>query len=192
MSSLPTPSVSAAPSLIPGDWVTQVQTMTDQIFGSSAESITCWQTSLRAIVIFLYGILIFRFAYRRIFGQSTNFDIVVVVLLGSTLSRALTGNSQMLPTFAATTLLVVLHAAVARLAFRWHVFGWLIKGAEIRLVDGGRMMWREMRRAGITERDLLEAARQEGAGDLSQIKAAILERSGRISVILRPGGGAPS
>lgn len=73
----------------------------DLVFGTSDTLITWWQMVLRAVLIFFYGVLAFRFAYRRFFGQSTDFDIVVSILIGSTLSRALTGNARLLPTLAA-------------------------------------------------------------------------------------------
>jgi uncharacterized membrane protein YcaP (DUF421 family) len=110
-----------------------------------------------------------------VFGQSTEFDIVAVVLIGSTLSRAVTGNAQLLPTIAAATVLIVLHGVLARLSYRWSTIGWLTKGEEIRLVDGGQLNRRAMRRSGITERDLLEAARSKGTEDLSRIDVAVLE-----------------
>ena len=154
-------------------------------FGSNAETITWWQMSLRAVLILVYGILIFRFAYKRVFGQSTHFDIVVAVLIGSTMSRALTGNARLVPTFAAVTVLIVLHGLLARLAWRWEKVGWMTKGVEIRLIDGGRMNRRAMRRSGITERDLLEAVRSQGTEDLTRVDIAVLERSGRINVILK-------
>lgn len=157
----------------------------DVIFGSSAEAITWWQMALRAALIFVYGILIFRFAYKRLFGQSTDFDIVVAVLIGSTMSRALTGNARLFPTIVAVTVLVTLHGLLARLAWRWDKIGWVAKGIEIRLIDAGRIDRRAMRRSGITEQDLLEATRAKGTEDLSRIDVAVLERSGRINVILK-------
>lgn len=70
----------------------------DVAFGNKAELITWWQMCVRAAVVFAYGVLAFRLTYRRFFGQSTDFDIVVAILIGSTLSRALTGNARLFPT----------------------------------------------------------------------------------------------
>lgn len=157
----------------------------DFALGSSAETMTWSQMTLRAMLIFVYGVVIFRFAYRRFFGQSTDFDIVVVVLIGSAMSRTLTGNAPLLPTLAATTTLVALHGALALMAWRWPLVGWLIKGSESRLIERGRMDRRAMLRSGVTERDLLEAIRLKGCKEISRVEAAVLERSGKISVILR-------
>lgn len=157
----------------------------DVAFGTNAELITWWQMCLRAAVVFAYGVLAFRLTYRRFFGQSTDFDIVVAILIGSTLSRALTGNARLIPTLAAATTLVALHGLLAWLAWRWRWFGWLAKGVETRLMDRGRIDRTAMRRSGVTELDLLEAARAKGAEDLSSVQAAVLERSGKITVILK-------
>ena len=157
----------------------------DFALGSSAETMTWSQMTLRAMLIFVYGVVVFRFAYRRFFGQSTDFDIVVAVLIGSTMSRTLTGNAPLLPTLAATTTLVALHGALALMAWRWPLVGWLIKGAESRLIERGRMDRRAMLRSGVTEHDLLEAIRLKGSEGISNVEVAVLERSGKISVILR-------
>ena len=163
----------------------ETQQTLELVFGAGGGSITWWQMVLRAVLIFCYGVLLFRFSYRRFFGQSTDFDIVVAILIGSTLSRALTGNAPLIPTLAATAAIVVLHSVLARLAWSWDGIGWLIKGVETRIFEHGRPNETAMRRTGVTERDLLEAIRQRGAEDLSQVETAVLERSGRISVILR-------
>ena len=102
----------------------------DVALGSSADTMTWSQMTLRAVLIFVYGVVVFRFAYRRFFGQSTDFDIVVAVLIGSAMSRTLTGNAPLLPTLAATTTLMALHGVLALMAWRWPLVGWLIKGAE--------------------------------------------------------------
>ncbi len=162
-----------------------IQAMSELVFGSDTETITLPQAASRAVLIFVYGVVIFRLAYSRMFSQSTDFDIVVAILIGSALSRTLTGNAKLLPTLAATTTLVVLHALLARLAWHWRKVGWLTKGVEVRLIDAGQIDWRAMRRTAITLNDLLEAARAKGIEDLSHIEAAILERNGRINVILK-------
>lgn len=157
----------------------------DHIFGSQAELITWWQMALRATLIFAYGVLAFHFAYRRFFGQSTDFDIVVAILVGSMLSRALTGNAPLWPTLAAATTLIILHGVLARLAWHSRRVGWFAKGEATTLIDGGRMDSTAMRRCGVTVLDLEEAARSRGADDLSRVRSAVLERSGRISVIMK-------
>src|SRR3954454_16935665 len=84
------------------------------IFGSGSD-LAWYQECARAAVIFVYGLALVRIAGRRIFGKWSALDIVVSIIIGSNLSRTLTGNAQLWGTLAATTLLVALHWVLARL-----------------------------------------------------------------------------
>ena len=64
--------------------------MADTIFGPLGH-LTWWQECNRALVVFIYGLAIMRVAGRRVFGKWAALDIIVSVIVGSNLSRALTG-----------------------------------------------------------------------------------------------------
>lgn len=155
----------------------------DIVIGSDADTIVWWQMCIRATLIFFFGLILVRFGGKRVFGKNTSFDIVLGVILGSILSRALTANAKFLPTLAAAALLVMLHIALAKAAFHRKWFGHLIKGVEDQLVKDGRFDEDAMRKTSITPHDLKEAARRRGVHDLSQVQEAYLERSGKISII---------
>lgn len=165
----------------------QLRQIIDQLHYIIGEkgNITAWQMSIRAIFIFIYGLLLLRIAGRRIFQRSAALDIILAVLIGSNLSRALTGNAPFLPTLAATTVLVVVYWILAYAAFCWSWVGWLVKGRTTQLVADGRIDWRPMRRYGLTKRELDEAMREEGIDALERVKAAYMERDGHISFIRR-------
>ncbi|MFO7652389.1 MAG: DUF421 domain-containing protein [Candidatus Krumholzibacteriia bacterium] len=152
------------------------------LFGSE-ESISWYQMCLRAVASFCFALILVRAGGTRAFGKNTSFDIVLGVILGSVISRAVTGNSPMIPTFAAAIMLVLLHLAFTSLAFRWSRFGAAIKGSETRLVAGGEYIPDAMRRTGMTPRDIAEGLRESGHGDLAEVEAVYLERSGNLSVI---------
>ncbi|HTH15610.1 MAG TPA: YetF domain-containing protein [Magnetospirillum sp.] len=152
------------------------------LFGMKGD-VSWWQMSLRGITVFIYGLLLVRFPGQRIFGKSSAFDIVLAVLVGSNLSRALTGNSPFIATLAATTVIVMIHWGVAHLAAHSRVLSWLAKGAVVHLVTDGQPDRRRMARHGITDGDLEEAMRQFGVERLDQVKTACLERNGKISVV---------
>ena len=73
------------------------------LIGSQGDDITWWQMSLRAALIFLLGMLMVRFAATRAFGKWSALDIILAVVVGSNLSRAMTGSAPFLPTIVATT-----------------------------------------------------------------------------------------
>jgi uncharacterized membrane protein YcaP (DUF421 family) len=157
-----------------------------RIIGSDADTIVWWQMVCRGVLIFFYTLFLVRFGGRRIFGKTTSFDIVLGVILGSIMSRALTGNARFVPTLAAGTALVLLHWLLAELSHHSKTLGHLIKGTEVLLVEDGRIKQEALKKTNMTEHDLMVSLRSNGGTtDLQSVKAAYLERSGELSVITR-------
>lgn len=155
------------------------------IVGRDTDPILWWQMCVRALIIFVFAVALYRLMPRRAFGANGTLDIVVVVLMGSTLSRALTGNAPLLPTLAATATLAVLYGMLAALAWRIDPLSRLIKGRPIRLIRDGRIDRHALRKAQLGERDLDESLRLEGVADVTTVADAYLERNGKLSVITR-------
>lgn len=161
----------------------------DIAFGIHGEDLTWWQMSVRAVVVFFVALVILRIGNHRIFGKNSAFDIVLGIIYGSVLSRAITGNSPFIPTLVAALVLVLLHKALATVAYHSSFgFGDFIKGEGVKLVEDGNLKRDALRKNSVTENDLEEALRKSGTeADLSRIKSAYLERSGKISVIMKDG-----
>ncbi|HEX2256345.1 MAG TPA: YetF domain-containing protein [Afifellaceae bacterium] len=156
------------------------------LIGSDDGPITWWQMALRAIVIFVFGILLVRLAGKRAFGKASAFDIVFAIVIGSNLSRTLTASAPFLPTLAASAALVLMHRALAWAAYHTNWLGNLIKGKPRCLIENGETQERELRASQITEHDLEEALRlNAGQESLAGIEAAYLERNGDISFLRR-------
>lgn len=156
--------------------------MIDQVFGPTGH-ITWAQECARAALIFFYGIIAVRLAGRRVFGQWTALDIIVAIVTGSTLSRALTGNADLLGTLAATTLLMLLHWAVSQVAARHATVSRWVEGPPVALAEQGRVNSEELLRHGISPAALDQALRGAGVSSPAQARLIMLEPSGRISVL---------
>jgi uncharacterized membrane protein YcaP (DUF421 family) len=144
-----------------------------------------WWLSLRAVIIFLFAILLYRVAPRRSFSNLSAQDIVLAIILGSSLSRSLTGNAPLLPTLAATGILVVLYVAVTALAPRSKIVSHLLKGRPITLVRHGKVDRQAFRKAQFGENDITEMLRLNGLRDFSEVEEAHLERNGQVSIITK-------
>ena len=153
------------------------------LIGADTVGILWWQMCIRASLIFVFGLILVRLFGRRAFGQQSALDIVLAIIFGSSLSRALTANAPFVPTLAAMTLLVICFWILEQLAARFRAFGRFVKGKPIPLVRDGRLDKERMKRAGISKSDVAEAARQSGFEDVDDVRAAALERSGRISTL---------
>ena len=154
-----------------------------RIIGEEGTDITWRQMSARAVVIFFYGVFLVRLAGRRVFGQWAPLDIVVSLIIGSNLSRALTGTVPLVQTLVASTVLVILHAAVSWLLVRVPALSPVVKGRAVRLVREGQVDHHAIRRNGLGQHDLEEALRTGGAEGPEGVRGAWLERNGKVSVL---------
>lgn len=154
----------------------------DQIFGVNP-SVSWQQECARTALILVYGLALVRLVGRRVFGKWTALDIVVSIMVGSNLSRALTGNAQLFGTLAATTLLMVLHWGLSRASAESKFLSKVFEGSPVKLGSGLAPDTRALRRHSVSETDLAEALRQAGISDLSIAKTITLEPSGKITVL---------
>ena len=153
--------------------------------GQEAKEMTVGQMALRAAVVYVVTVAIVRLAKKRFMGRATAFDVILGIMLGSIVSRAVTGNAPFLPALAASAVLVAMHWLFSLASWRWHGFGALVKGRPRVLVRDGEPDRAAMRRSHITEHDLEEDLRGEGLEGPEKVKEARLERSGKVSVVKR-------
>lgn len=154
--------------------------------GLDADQLSAWQMSLRAAIVYVLGVALIRLGDQRFIGKYSAFDVIMAIMIGSVLSRAITSPEDFFPKLAAAGVLVVMHYVFAALAFHTTWFGSLVKGNASKLVIDGEIQWEAMKRAYISERDLKGALRESaGVDEVSKIKEARLERSGNIIAILK-------
>ena len=140
--------------------------------------------ALRALVIYSVTLLIVRLGSKRLMGKATAFDVILAIMLGSVMSRGITGSEGVLVTAAAGATLVALHWLFGLIALRSDRFGRFVKGAPVKLIEDGVVLEDAMRGSKLTRRDLEEALRHEGLHtDPAHVAVAYLERDGSISVV---------
>jgi uncharacterized membrane protein YcaP (DUF421 family) len=146
-------------------------------------------TALRTVIVYTFSLAIVRLGSRRLLSKPSAFDVIVAIMVGSIMSRAINGTAPFVPTLIGGAILVFLHWAFAAAAFRVHWISATVKGTRIPLIRDGKVLQDGVRRAQISEDDLAEALRlQIHDDDLSKVAVAYMERSGEISVIPRRGG----
>jgi uncharacterized membrane protein YcaP (DUF421 family) len=158
------------------------------LFGPDGEPtrITALQMVARAAAVYLWGLAILRLAGPRLLGRFSALDVVVGIVLGSVLSRAVNGTAPLLPTLLASAALLVLHWALAALACRFPPVSRATKGRPVPLILEGRVLEENLRRHSIGRHDLEEALRIAGhRPGAPGVEEAHLERNGRVSVVVR-------
>ncbi len=149
--------------------------------GLSSEII---RTSILAIVLYLIALIILRFGDKRFLGKSAAFDIVLGIIIGSVISRAINGTAKLFPTVAAMVILVGLHWVFAILSLYSEKIGSIVKGKSNLIVKDGKILQEQMRRNQISKNDFMMHLRLDGKlTDVKNVKEAYLEKGGRISII---------
>jgi uncharacterized membrane protein YcaP (DUF421 family) len=141
----------------------------------------------RAALVYLFLLVVFRVSGRRTLAQVTTFDLILVLILGDATQEALVGgDGGMADALVAVATLVLLDVALARAKQAWPVVDAVVDGRPVLLVVHGRLQQGAMDAEGVTRDDVLRAAReQQGLADLAAVEFAVLEQSGRISIVPR-------
>jgi uncharacterized membrane protein YcaP (DUF421 family) len=156
------------------------------IFGGDkpASPISIWQIMARAVVVYVYGVVIIRCGKRRLLGRTTPIDFILGVMLGALFSGAIIGTTALSGAAAATIALISMHSISTWLACRSHRVGDMIKGQAKLLVENGDLQEANMHASHISEHDLREEMRiNANINQLEEVEQAFLERSGEISVV---------
>jgi uncharacterized membrane protein YcaP (DUF421 family) len=156
--------------------------------GLESKELGIAQMALRAAVIYIVTVAMVRLGKKRFMGRATAFDVILGIMLGSIISRAITGNAPFGPALAASAVLIAMHWVFSWFALRWHAFGGLIKGHPELLIRDGEVDEGQMRKAHMSDRDLWEDLRGKSVSRLYEVSEARLERNGSLSVIKAKGG----
>src|ERR1700750_34110 len=95
------------------------------------------QEAARAVLIFGYGLLLLRLVGPRMFGHWSALDIVITIMVGSALARAMTGSAPLVGTMVAAAVMAFLHAALAHWVARNQTVSRLVEGEAVTPVEHG-------------------------------------------------------
>jgi uncharacterized membrane protein YcaP (DUF421 family) len=139
---------------------------------------------LRVALLYAALVVMLRLSGRREVGQLTPLDLLGMLLLSETVSPALSAQDPSLPgalTAAATLLLIA--ALLGRASYRSRRLERLLDGEPVPLVEDGRVDRAACDRHRITDRELAAALRKQGHETPAEVRLAMLESDGTISVV---------
>jgi uncharacterized membrane protein YcaP (DUF421 family) len=140
---------------------------------------------LRAAAVYLILLIIMRIAGKRTLAQITVFDFILLLIIGEATQQALLAEDFSIVNAALVIgTLVLLDIALSVLKQHSKTLDRIIDDTPVVIVDNGRLLRDRMERSRIDEQEILVAAREmHGLERLDQIKYAVLERSGGISIV---------
>jgi len=142
---------------------------------------------MRAAAIYVFLLVIFRITGKRSLAQITTFDFVLILILGESTQQALIGDDYSITTgVLLIACLVGIDMTLSFLQERSPRLSRWMDGLPLVIVEDGQPLRDRMHKARVEDIDVLAAARErQGLERMEQIKFAVLERSGAISIVPR-------
>jgi uncharacterized membrane protein YcaP (DUF421 family) len=139
---------------------------------------------VRAAVAFFFILLVTRVIGRRELSSLEPFDLILLIVLGDLVQQGVTQSDYSVTgLILAGSTIALLQLLVAYLNFRFDKLRTVVDGEPIVLVEGGRVLERNLKRERLTRGELAEQARLQQLESLEDVKWAVLETNGQISFI---------
>lgn len=135
-----------------------------------------------------YWILLFalRFLGRRTSSQLAPLDLVVLFLVaGTTLTSVLSDEHSITAGVSVVVTFGLMHRLVGWLKVHSPRFGRIVDGTPIIVFENGKFQEKRMLQLNIQQSDIMYAVRQRGLHEIAQVRYAIAERDGKISIIVQ-------
>jgi uncharacterized membrane protein YcaP (DUF421 family) len=143
---------------------------------------------IRAAVIFFVVFLITRNVGRRELSMSEPFDLILLVVLGDLVQQGVTqSDSSLTGTVLAISTFALLTVLVSFISFRVRRMRSVLQGKPLILIEDGNVIQENLRRQRLALDEVLLEARLQQVAALDDIRWAILETNGAISIIPRSG-----
>ena len=139
----------------------------------------------RALVLYIFLLLAFRFSGKRTLQDLTIFDLVMLLIISeATQAAILDEDYSLINSILVITLYLLVNIGLSLLKDRNKKADKYLEGTAIILLMDGQPYKQRMHKSRVGEEDILERARElHGLERLDQIKYAILETDGKINII---------
>jgi uncharacterized membrane protein YcaP (DUF421 family) len=137
---------------------------------------------LRAVVIYVFLLVLLRITGKRTLGGSTVFDLIVALMLGELVDEPIYGDAPLPQALFALATIAMLHYINSYLSWRSSRFDRLTGGSPRVLVSNGHVDHHALAREHVNVEELMSMLRSHEVEDLKQVRLATLEPDGKLSV----------
>ena len=148
-----------------------------------AMSIPWWEFIARALLVYVFLIVILRISGKRQVGQLAPFDLVLLLVLSNAVQNSMNGgDNSVIGGMISVVTLVALNLMLGYATYKSKRLEGIIEGKPQLLIHNGHVDRAMMRRAQITQHELEAALRAAGCGSVTDVQFAVIENNGQISV----------
>ncbi|WP_027717994.1 DUF421 domain-containing protein [Desulfovirgula thermocuniculi] len=144
-----------------------------------------WEVVYHTVLIYFIVLLVVRLMGKREIGQFSPFDFVVAIIIAELAAIPMESDIPLWRGILPLLTLGLLEIALSFLALHFRFLRRLLDGEPQVVIRNGRVIKEELRRARYNLDDLLAQLREKGVVNVGDVEFAVLETSGRLSVILK-------
>lgn len=142
------------------------------------------ELALKSLWMYLFLLWIFRTTGKRSISDHTPLEFSLLVMVaGASVPGVVSGERTFWATVIMGTTLLAVHTMLNWAKARWSAMADWIDGTPLILVEHGQWIDLHLRRSLTNRHEVLAYARGRGIDDIEQIRYAVLERNGKISII---------
>lgn len=143
-------------------------------------------TLIRTVILYVSVVACIRIMGKRQIGDMQPNELVVTILLSEIASLPIQDiNQPVLIGVVSMFSLVVLELLLSMLSLKWGRARTLLNGRPTIIINDGKLDQQAMKRVRVSVDDLLSCLRQQGAFSIDEVRYAIIETNGQLSVMLR-------
>ena len=117
-------------------------------------------------------------------AEISAFELVLLVVIGDLVQQGVTQEDMSVTgAILATGTIALLVVSMSYVSFRWRRADRVVEGVPVLIVSDGRMVTESMRLERLTEDEVVSAARQQGIGDVTDVRFGVLEPDGKFSFV---------
>jgi uncharacterized membrane protein YcaP (DUF421 family) len=150
-------------------------------------SLPWWEFVARAISVYFFILLILRLSGKRQVAQLSPFDFVLLLILSNAVQNSINGgDNSLVGGMISAFVLVTLNWLVGYAVFRNKKIENLVDGTPEILIHNGKLNEHALLRQKISHHDLDTILRQNNCIGIGEVRFALIEPNGHISVIKKP------
>ncbi len=149
-----------------------------------ALSVPWWELIVRGVVVYVFLLALLRITGKRQVGQLAPFDLVLLLVLANAVQNSMNaGDNSLVGGLVTAATLIGLNFLVSFVTHRSKMLEAIVEGRPQILIHNGTLFEDVMAKAQLTHHELNAALRRAGAASVAEVRSAILENNGAISVV---------
>lgn len=140
--------------------------------------------ALRSLAVYVFMLIAIRLTGKKELSQLNTIDVVLILLISNAVQNAMVGNNtSLLGGLAAAAVLFTLNYLLKKITFKnKKIRDFVFQHPEI-LIHNGKLNFEKLSHLGITDEEIKEAMREHGVEHYKDVKLAMFEVDGNISII---------